>query len=118
MSVLPEIEVVRPRPGAAVVECRGEHDLVTSEALGELLACLVTDNELVVIDVTEAEFIDSSFLLNLLATDRLARSQGSQVRLQLGTAPIVRRALEVGGILELVEHFPTRDKALAQHEEL
>ena len=103
----------KPRPGAVVVECTGEHDLATSESLGRLLTELVATNDLVVIDVSDAEFIDSSFLHNLVKADRLARPRGTRLRLQFGTAPVVVRALEMSGILNRIEHAPTREEAIA-----
>ena len=117
MSILPDVEVLQPRPGAVVVECRGEHDLTTSESLGRLLTELVATNDLVVVDVSDADFIDSSFLHTLVKADRLARPRGTRLRLQFGTAPIVARALEVSGILERIEYAGTREEAIAPFEE-
>lgn len=113
MSSLVDVEVLRPRPGAVVVECNGEHDLTTRDALASLLATLATENELVVIDVTRATFIDCSFLHTLVAVDRLARERGGLVRVQAGTEPIVRRVLEVSDILAGIEHVSSREEALA-----
>ena len=75
---------------------------MTDEALGALLGSLVDESALVVVDVSDAEFVGSSFLRNLMKA------------LQLGTAPIVRRALELGGLLEHLEWVGTRDEALAR----
>ena len=71
------------------------------------------ENELVVVDVSEAAFIDSSFLHNVVGADRLARERGSRLRLQHGTALIVMRALEVSGILAVLDSVSTREAALA-----
>ena len=111
--MIPDLDVLRPRVGAAVVELHGEHDLATKTEVRELLTSLVETNDLVVIDVTDARFIDSSFLHNLAEADRLARSRGSRLRLQLGTASIVRKALEVSGLLERLDCAPDREQALA-----
>ena len=94
------------------MKCNGEHDLTTSKEVGSLLADLVAENELVVIDVTEAEFVDTSFLHNVVNADRLSRAHGTRVRLQLGAAAIAR-TLELGGVLERLDHVPTREQALA-----
>ena len=56
-------------------------------------------NILVVIDVTEAVFIDSSFLHFVVMANKAAGVHGGRRRLQVGTAPIVKSALEVSGIL-------------------
>ena len=107
-----DIEVLYPSPGAAVVECTGEHDMTTREETDRLFGLLVAENELVVIDVSEARFIDSSFVNNLLKADRLARQQEKLLRLQIGTAPIVRRVLEISGVVEKLDCVESRDEAL------
>ena len=116
MSVLLDVELLHPRERAVVVKCTGEHDLLTSPALEELLIELVASNDLVVIDVSEAEFIDSSFLHEIVKADRLARPGGTRVRLQVGSRSIVKLALEVSGILGGIESAPTREAALAPVE--
>jgi anti-anti-sigma regulatory factor len=73
----------------------------------------VAEHDLVVIDVSKAEFIDLSFLQNLLVADRQARERGSRVRLQHDTKPVVDSALRVSGVLTLLESFSTREDALA-----
>ena len=110
--VFRETHVLRPSFGQAVVELNGEHDLETRDALAELLASLIAENELVVVDISQAEFIDSSVLHNLLKADRLAQARGSRFRIQLGTASIVEKALELSGLLDCLEVVPDRERAL------
>ena len=55
---LQDVQVERPRAGAAVVVFTGEHDLSTSEPVEALLGSLIEENELVVVDFSEAEFVD------------------------------------------------------------
>src|SRR6478672_3263967 len=112
MSAIPDVEVLRPQPGAVVVECKGEHDLTAEIEMDQLLVSLVAESDLVVVDVSEAEFVDSSFLHSLVKADRASRARGSRVLLQFGTAPIVRRAFEISGVLEHLEHVATRGEAL------
>ena len=64
------------------------------------------------IDVSEARFIDSSFVNNVLKADRLARQRDKTLRLQIGTAPIVRRVLEISGIVEKLDCVDSRVEAL------
>ncbi len=111
--VFRDLHVLRPSFGQAVVELNGEHDLETKEMLGELLTSLIEENDLVVVDISEAEFIDSSVLHNFLVADRLARQRGSRFRIQLGTAAIVEKAMELSGLLEHLECLPDREQALA-----
>ena len=107
-----DIEVLYPSPGAAVVECTGEHDMTTREETDRLFGLLVAENDLVVIDVSDARFIDSSFVNNLLKADRLARQQAKLLRLQVGAAPIVRRVLEISGVVEKLDCVESREEAL------
>ncbi len=107
------VEVVRVPPDAAVIALHGEHDVSTREEICSLLSAEVSSNALVVVDVTDADFIDSSVLHNLAKVDRLARNRGSRFVLQMGTAPIVRSAIEISGILGSIEWAGTREGALA-----
>ena len=107
------VEVILPRAGAAVVVLRGEHDLTTKDHLDGVLSVLIAGNDLVVVDVSEATFIDSSTLGAFVRADRAAKIAGSHLRLQVGTAPIVRRAIEITGLLQVLDWAPTRETALS-----
>ncbi len=107
-----DVHVVRPSAGQAVVELTGEHDLESKEPLGKLFSSLVEENDLVVVDLSEAEFIDSSVLHGLVTANQLAQARGSRFRLQLGTAAIVEKALELSGLLDHVACVPDRQHAL------
>jgi anti-anti-sigma regulatory factor len=71
----------------------------------------------VIVDLSVAEFVDSSVLNALLQGDRLARDRGRLLTLQVGTEAIVARVLEVSGLLEHLVHASTRERAfeLAWH---
>ena len=107
------ITVSHPGDSTAVVELQGEHDCGTSDEVAALLRREVLNNALVVVDVSEAVFIDASFLHNLVRADRDASERGSRFVLQMGTAPIVRAALQVSGLLDQLNVAHTRDEALA-----
>ena len=113
MFVPSELKVLQAAPRTAVVEVLGEHDLSTRDETADLFARLVTENDLVVIDLSEAHFIDSSFLNNLVKARRAAREQEHTVLLQVGTHPEVRRMLEITKFLEHFDHVSSRDEALA-----
>ena len=113
----PDLEVLQPRPGAAVVVLHGEHDLATKDSLYETLTSLLTTHDLVVADLSPVLFLDSSILGVLVRTDRGARESGKQFRLQLGTEPIVKRVLEISGLLNHLDCYLTRDEALAGRDE-
>ncbi len=107
-----DVEVIRPAEDTAVIALHGEHDTVTKEQLALLLAEEIAANDLVVVDVTDADFVDSSFLHNLVKADRLARARGSRFVLQMGTARSVRRAIEISGLLDSLEWVGSREEAI------
>jgi anti-anti-sigma factor len=115
--MIDDVNVVRPRAGSAVVELRGEHDLATAHELHELLSSLIVDNELVVVDVTAAEFVDSAVLFCLVRASRQSEERGSRFCLQVGTTPIVRAALEITGLLDVLDWASSRDELLAEVSE-
>ena len=112
VPALDDVQVEQLDPRTAVVTFVGEHDLSTADAVRDLLESLIEQNELVVSDFSEAQFVDSSLLQTVVHAHREAKRQGHAFRLQLGTAPIVRRAFEITGLFELLDVSPTREEAL------
>ena len=112
--MIESVEVTYPRPGTCVIALHGDHDRVTAEQMEGLFSDALAVNDLVVVDVGGADFIDSSFLRNLRVADRRAKEQQKLFRLQMGTALIVRRALEVSGVLERLTAVQNREDALAE----
>lgn len=112
MNIHNDLEVLHPDKGVAVVECRGEHDLTTRQEIADLLEVLLEDNELVVVDVSEAQFIDSTFINNLFIADGFARQQGKRFRLQVAKAPLVAAVLDTSGVLSKLDCAGNREQAL------
>jgi anti-anti-sigma factor len=111
-----DIEVEHPEAGRAVVVFKGEHDLAQVEALGEHLSALVADNELVVADFSEAEFVDSAVIHLLVETKRQAEARQRRFRIQMGTEDIVYRVFEIAGVLSVLEYASSREEALGEKE--
>ena len=107
-----DVRIERPRAGAAVVVLLGEHDISTSPGLARILSSLLDENELVVTDVSEVEFLDSSVINVLIEADRAASAQERSFRLQVGTEAVVHRVLEITGVLQLLDCASTREQAL------
>jgi anti-anti-sigma factor len=106
------IEVTYYDTDIAIVTLHGEHDLATQHELRAVFHSLLRSGELVVVDLSQAEFIDSSVLNNLLRATNEARERGLSVTLQLATAPNVRRILEVTGLLDRLPCVSTREEAI------
>ena len=112
MYVPSELKVLQTPPGTAVVEVLGEHDLSTRDETAALFARLVAENELVVVDLSEA--------VHRLVVSEQPRQGKARCRehehtllLQVGTDPEVRRMLEITNFLDHFDHVSSRDEALA-----
>lgn len=102
----------RPGPDVAVVELLGEHDMQTMVDLRERLDALAATTDLVVIDLTRTEFIDAAVMNMFVRLDKNMRAAGRHFRVQLGTLPVVERALEVTGLLDAMDVVRTRADAV------
>ena len=94
---LQDVQVERPRAGAAVVVFTGEHDLSTSESVEALLGSLIEENELVVVDFSEAEFVDSSTIYALVKSHRAAERARQHVPPSARHRPNRRQGLRALG---------------------
>jgi anti-sigma B factor antagonist len=102
-----EVTVERKQPGVVVVSLTGEHDLTTAPTLRERLEEAVKQGAPVVVNLSSAEFIDSSIIGVVLDMHRRAEKAGLgfATALEDGAAQ-VRRVLQVTG---LDENLPVRD---------
>lgn len=96
-----------------VIALAGEHDLSTSEAIWAELELAIRARQGVVVDLSDAAFIDSSVIHQLVKADRLARSEGTCVTLQLETAPVVQRVIQVTGLEQHLVIAHSRELAIA-----
>jgi len=81
--------------GVQVVSVEGELDLHTASKLDEALES--TDHSRVILDLTEAPFIDSTALGTIVAATKRMRSQERELIVVAGN-PVVARALSVTGL--------------------
>jgi anti-anti-sigma factor len=96
----PSCELVRPVPGVVVAVLAGEHDVTTVPLLRQVLAPLSRNSGLlVVIDLSRATFIDAAVLTALRGAEQAVTGRGGRFGLLPGTAPAVRRVLELTGWL-------------------
>jgi anti-anti-sigma factor len=112
VATLEDVHVASHGTGVSVVSFAGQHDLLTSGAVSDLFGSLLTSSDLVVADFSGAEFIDSSILHVVLKAHRLARENGKDFRVQVGTEAVVRRAFHISGLLEEVSWAASREEAV------
>jgi anti-sigma B factor antagonist len=88
----------------ARVSLRGEHEAFSADRLSRQLDALLAEGVDVTVDLTAAEFVDSTVIGVLLAARHRAGESGRGFVLELGerTGWPVRRLLEVTG---LRDHF-------------
>jgi anti-sigma B factor antagonist len=113
LSLQPTIEVRSPQAHAALVVLGGEHDLYSADQLRQTIDMSLSGCDHLIVDLSAAEFIDSTIIGVLVQTMKNASGLGRKFSVVLGTAPVVERALEVSGVLPLLKVVPTVERALA-----
>jgi anti-anti-sigma factor len=103
--------VVERRHDVWVLSLRGEHDLSTQPRLSEELGRVCAAGGPVIIDLTDAEFIDSS-ILRVLAGAGAERSAGPRVAVVVPPEGDAMRIMRVTGIASLLQPYGTCEAAL------
>ena len=111
MAARPTVEVSWFDTDITVVKLVGQHDLKDKQELAETLQKPALRGELVLVDLSETEFIDCSVLTSLVEADRLARTRGLRVALQLKPDSDVARVLELAGLTRRLLWAASRQKA-------
>jgi anti-anti-sigma factor len=111
--LVPTLEVRRPQPHAALVVLAGEHDLQSADEVQQTFDQSLAACDHLIVDLSTAEFIDSTIIDVLLQTREHAIELDRKFNVVLGTAPAVERILEVTGVVRLLNIVPTVERALA-----
>jgi anti-sigma B factor antagonist len=100
-------------PGTALVSLSGEQELYGAPKLQEQIDSLIADGLSIVIDLTDAVFLDSSIVSVLLKSRKYADSSGVEYTVVLGatTGEPVRRMFEITGLAKVLP-IVERDGAL------
>ena len=110
---VPTIEVRSPQPHAALVVLAGEHDLNSADEVQQAFDESLAVCDHLIVDLSTAEFIDSTIVVVLVQTKTNAIELDRKFNVVLGTAPAVKRILEVTGVVPLLNIVPTVERALA-----
>jgi anti-anti-sigma factor len=98
--------------GRVVATAAGELDLGSADRLWEVLEPLIASAEVVVLDGSGLEFIDSSGLRILLRAGTGAQQRGAAFRL-VAPQPAVQRVLELAGTADRLDVRSSVEAALA-----
>lgn len=106
------IRVVPEADDILTVCLEGEFDLRSAPMLGEELDRGLESKKDLILDLSQATFVDSSVIQTLFRATRALHGRGQVAVLQLGTTPIVERALEIAGIECVLLRAHSRSEAI------
>jgi len=100
-------------PDALVLSVTGEIDMGTAPRLAEAFEGASGRMKLVIVDLTDVSFVDSSGLNVLLQTQRALAEHGSALRIVAPTTSVVRRVFEIANLTEPLNVVESQDDALS-----
>jgi anti-anti-sigma factor len=100
-------------PGCTVIRACGEVDIAACPELDQRVGQSLHPGSTVVVDLSEATFIDSSCLSQLVRCQRRAEEADTTFRLVLGTEA-VRRVFELTALDTAFQIYPSLEKATAE----
>jgi anti-sigma B factor antagonist len=106
---------LEPADGVALLHVAGEHDVYSTQALYDYLDAVLDDGRSIVVDLTDASFVDSSVIAALVSGRRrfAERKSGFAVLLGGDASATMRRTFEITGVMSLIPVFADRAEALA-----
>jgi len=107
------IKDVKEKDGAVILSLAGEIDMKCSSELRTKFMELFKSNPAVlIVDMTEVEFMDSSGLAILVETLKWSRQNNSQLKL-VGMVQAVRSVFEISRLDSIFQIYDTHQEALA-----
>jgi anti-anti-sigma factor len=95
-----------------IIAVQGEADRFRTDAVSAAIEAARSEGRAVVIDLSEASYLDSSMLATLVAASERGRADGERL-VVLCEAPRLRRSLELKGLQAVLRLADTREQALA-----
>ena len=106
------IRVVPERDDVVAVCLQGEFDVSNVSTLREQVDHALERGDDLILDLSQATFVDSSVIRVLFDAAGAGSGKDQAIVLQLGTAPIVERALKIVGIERVLPRAHDREEAL------
>ena len=103
------VKMIAVGAGVQVVSAEGELDLHTAPQLDDLLRSTACDQ--VILDLTEAAFVDSTTVSIIVASAKRMRVEGRQLLIAAGN-PTVARLLEILGLDRALDVYRTLAQAI------
>jgi anti-anti-sigma factor len=98
--------------GIAALRLRGDIDLINARLVLEQAQDALGTHSHIVLDLSDATFVDSSAIHALLRVSAAADREGCITVLQLGSATTVERAIEIAGIARVIPRVKSREEAI------
>jgi anti-anti-sigma factor len=109
----PTIEVRWPRPDVVQVVLGGEQDRSAADQLAQTLATVLVRCRHLIVDLTEAEFIDATILRVFVNAKKQADESDRRFNLLVGSTPIIETVLDVTSLNDALNRARTFHEALA-----
>ena len=109
---LGELSVFAETDEIAGLHLEGEFDMANAPLIIEQGERLLADDKQLIVDLSDATFIDSSVVTALFRLGAVARKNGRVIVLQLGTAAIVERVIEISNMERVFPRVSTRSEAI------
>ena len=110
------IRVDSATDGIIAVCLEGDFDLANAPVLSDHIDSALESGNDLILDLSQATFIDSSVINILFRSAKAVAGRDQTVVLQLGTAPIVERVLELVRIEDVLPRAHNRAEALEMIE--
>jgi anti-anti-sigma factor len=109
-----DIEVINGERDRWIVALHGEHDIATADQLADRFGEIFAQGTKIVVDLSDADFIDSSTIRVILRAYRHAEeTHGDKVVLVVPPANLtLQKLLEVSGLGRILPVFADRQRAL------
>lgn len=108
------VEVGRVAEHVWVVALLGEHDLSTADAVRGAIDDVFASGSTVVLDLSDASFIDSTVVAAMIeAHDRAQEQENDEIVVVARPGSVPRRVLDLAQVAVKIEVYESREAALA-----
>jgi anti-anti-sigma factor len=106
------LQLTQETDAIVAISLEGEFDMANAHLISEQAEPALNDRNHLILDLSQATFIDSSTIRVLYQLHDAASKNGQTVVLQLATAAIVDRAIQISGIEHAIRRASSRTEAI------